>query len=234
MNVDDARRISDLRAALKRSKADALLSLEDVALLWGTAKSRFVTVRNQIADFPAPIPAPKAMGLPPKAYAYPARPAIEAMLAYANRHDDLDRAKAERTALILGQRRGRDDQTPLHKVNELQVLNRLAAELEARERAQGEYVASADVASVAGEVFSEISDFFATLSNKIDPHGELPPEVRKLVDDLGSSALLRLHGRMKDMLDSDAVTETNRDQADRAGKSPTRRVGKGRVRRKAG
>lgn len=234
MNLDDARRISDLKAALKRAGVDSLLSLDDLALIWGTAKSRFVTVRNQIPGFPDPILAPKEMRLPPKAFAYPARAAIEAMLAFANRHEDADRAKAERTAAILGQRRDGTDQAPLHRVNELQVLNRLAAEIEEREREQGLYIPRGDVAAIAGDVFSELSDFFATLSNKIDPHGELPPEVRDKVDELGSAELLRLHARMKDMLEPDAVTDRNRDQAHRTGKTRARRPRKGSVRRQTG
>lgn len=229
MNVSDARRLNDLRAALKRAKPNDLLSLEDVALLWGTSKSRFVTVRDQMATFPTSIPAPKDMGLAPRAYVYPARAAIEAMIAHATRHEDIDRAKAARTAAILGERRAGGDETPLHRVNELQTLNRMAAEIEERERAQGEYVPRADVAAVAGEVFSEISEFFGILSNKLDPHGELAAELRARIDALGREALLRFHARMKDMLEPDAVAKANRDQADRAGKTRPRRASKGRV-----
>lgn len=229
MNVEDARRLNDLRAALKRVKADDWLSLDEIALIWGTQKSTFVTTRKHMPDFPQPERAPKNMGLDPKAYVYPARAALEAMLAYATRHDNLDRAKAERTAVLLGQRRSTGEAPPLHKVSELQMLNRMAAEIEARERAQGAYVASADVAAVAGEVFSEISEFFSGLSNKIDPHGELAPDLRMRIDDLAREALLRFHARMKDMLETDAVAETNRDQANRAGKSRARRAGAGRM-----
>lgn len=230
MNVDDARRLNDLRAALKRVKPNELFSLDDVALLWGTSKSRFVTVRDQMATFPAPQPAPKEMGLAPKAYVYPARAAIEAMLAHATRHEDIDRAKAERTAAMLGQRRVEGDAAPLHNVNELQTVNRLAAEIEERERAQGLYIPVAEVAAVAGELFSELSEFVSELANRIDPHGSLAPDVRLLIADQGKEALLLLHRRLKDMLRADAVAKTNRDQADRAGQPRARRPRKGSVR----
>lgn len=223
MTVDDARRVSDLKAALKRARPGALLSLDDLALLWGTSKARFVTTRNTIAGFPDPMPAPKEMRLAPKAYVYPARPAIQAMLAYANRHQDLDRAKAERTAAMMGERRCVDS-APLHRISELQTINRMMAEIEERERLQGEYVPATDVAAVAGEIFSEVSETFASLSNKVDPHGEFPAELRLRMDEQGRAALLRLHRRMKDMLEADAVPNRNRDQAGKAGKPRARRV----------
>lgn len=234
MNVSDARRLNDLRVALKRAKPNDLLSLDDVALLWGTSKSRFVTQREQMANFPAPAPAPKEMGLAPRAYVYPARAAIEAMIAYANRHEDLDKAKAARTAAMLGQRRGAIDAAPLHNVNELQTVNRLAAEIEERERTQGLYIPVADVAAVAGELFSELSEFVSELANRIDPHGALPPGVRLLIADQGKEALLLIHRRLKDMLRADAVAETNRDPADSLGKSRARRPRKGSVRQATG
>lgn len=225
MNPDDVKRISDLRAALKRAKPDKLLSLDEVSLLWGTSKARFVTVRNSMTGFPDPMPAPKEMRLAPKAFVYPARKAIDAMLAHATRHDDLDRAKAERTAAMMGERRAADSAMPLHRINELQTINRMMAEMEERERQQGAYISANDVAAIAGEIFSEISEFFATLSNKIDPHGTVAADQRTRIDELARAALLRFHSRMKDMLEADAVPGRNRDQAGKPGKSRARRLG---------
>lgn len=199
-------RRADIKAALKRAKPDDVLELEALAIIWGTTKPRFVTVRNTMADFPQPMP---GQG---NKYIYPARVALQSMLDHETRHDADAKARAARTDAILGRtgKRAVSDDSARHSVSELATLSRMAAEIEEREREQGEYLAVAEVAAVAGEVFSEISEFMASLPNKMDPNGLLPPELRVMIGSQAKEALLQLHRKMKQVLSPDAKPRTSR------------------------
>ena len=194
------------RKALKRSlgrlKDDDLLSLENLAALWGTSKARFVTVRNRMETFPNPIP---GQG---NSYVYMAKLAVQAMYDYETRADREVQARLARTNTILGRTERTVHADPLHTPNELVALNRLAAEIEAREREQGIYVPVAENARVAGEVFSMISEFMAQLPNQVDPHGLLDPDIRTRIKSGADEALLRFHRSMRDMLTADAQPRT--------------------------
>lgn len=212
-------RRADLKAALKRVKPDDVMTLDDAAILWGTAKSRFVTVRNQMAKFPPPQ---KGEG---NKYDYPAKAAIEAMLDHELRFDAATKKRGDRINAILGKsgkRADLDEQASL-SVTELARLNTMAAEIEEREREQGAYVPVAGNAALASEIFSLISEFHRELSNKLDPHGLLPPALRAQIDSLGEEFLLRLHGQMKDVLSPDAKPKKPRGAAGRTGRASSRR-----------
>lgn len=217
--VSNYKRRADLKAALRRVKPDDFLELEHVALLWGTTKQRFVTVRNGMADFPDPLP---GQG---NKYIYPARKAITAMLAYETRHDDAAKVRAARTNAILGRGGSRKggDEAASHTVNELATLARMRAEIEEQEREQGFYVPVAEVAAVAGEVFEAISEFMGTLANKMDPHGLWPAELRAQIEVQGADALLQLHRKMKNVLSPDAKPRSNRTTTGRPRRSRARR-----------
>lgn len=212
-------RRKDLSTALRKAKPDDLLTLEALALVWGVTKPRFVTVRNAMADFPAPLPGQGNI------YEYPARKALDAMLKHEMRHDEAARARQARTAAILGKgARGRaNDDAGNHTVNELATLSRMRAEIEEQERDQGLYAPMAEVAAVAGDVFSEISDFMRGLSNKMDPHGLWPAELRAQIDEQGDKALLGLHKRMKEVLSPDAKPRGNRTASGGARRTRARR-----------
>lgn len=210
-------RRADIKRALKAAKTGDVLELEALAIIWGTAKSRFVTVRNTIVDFPQPMP---GQG---NKYVYPAQKALQSMLDHETRHDDAAKAREARTNAILGntRKRGGDEDAGKHSVNELATLSRLSAEIEEREREQGEYVAVAEVAAVMGDVFSEISEFMAALPNKMDPNGLLPPELRTMIGAQGKEALLQFHRKMKQMLDPDAKPRSSRTAPRRSRKART-------------
>lgn len=222
MDPRDARRVIDLKAALKRAKAKETLALAELALLWGVSKPRFVTTMKQMTGFPDPQPAPKGSGLPANSHVYPAGKAIEAMLAFATRHEDTAKARAERTAAIVGGGKA-NEAALLFKPSELATLARLAADTEERERKQGLYVAVAEVSQTVGDIFSMISDFCAGLPNKVDPHGELPPASREKVREGATDLQLQLYHRVKHLLAPDAVAEGNRDSSHRARKPRARR-----------
>jgi hypothetical protein len=188
-----------IAAALKRCKADSMLSLEDLAEIWGVVKSRFVTVKNKMPDFPPPIPQGTS-------HIFEARTALKAMQAFERRHDDAAQKLKKTTDAILGNvRTGRLDQIDTgHTPRDLSVLSRLAAEAEERERAQREYIPKAEVAQRVGDVFEEISNFCSRLSNEIDPHGRLDPKVRAKIDERAAEALRRSNKILKDLLSPDA------------------------------
>jgi hypothetical protein len=209
----------DIQAALKRAKPNDLLSLEALAMIWGVAKSRFVTVKNVMPGFPPPIPQGTS-------HVFKAKQALKAMLDYETRHDRAAQLRADRQAAILGgMKKARADQVVDQGIpaRDLQILNRMATEIEERERNQRAYIPAAEVAMIAGDVFSEISEFMAGLSNKVDPNGLLDPLLRAQIDDHASEALLRFHGKMKKILDADVVEGTPGGAPNRARKPRARR-----------
>jgi hypothetical protein len=212
-------RRADIRRALRRVKPDDMLPLTQLALIWGVTKPRFVTVRNEMADFPPPR---KGNG---NEYEYAARPALEAMLRHETRHDAAAAEKQARTAAILGHtQRGRaGTDVGTHTPNELATLNRLAADIEEREREQGLYVPVAENAAVATEIFGEISEFMSSITNRIDPHGLIDATVRARIDAAASDALMGLHKRMKELLSPDAQPRGNRAKAGRSRSARARR-----------
>jgi hypothetical protein len=216
-------RRADLKRAIKRAKPDDLLTLEGMASVWGVVKTRFVNVKNDITmtiGFPAHQPGPNNTHL------YPAKAALEKMLAYETRNDKMSAARQARQAQILGaSRKGNkaSGASELHTPRELIDLNRIAADVEAREREQGLYIPAAEVSATTGEVFSELSDFCGNLANNVDPNGQLPPDVRERIDKGGAAALIKFHAQLKGLMNADAVNQHNQRPAGRARQSRTRR-----------
>ncbi len=210
-------RRGDIQRALKKAKPEDMLSLEDLAFIYGATKGPFVTAKKQMVGMPPPV-------LQGTQHIYPAKAALKAMLDYEMRNDAAADDRARRTKAILGTIAGdRMDQSSGLPARELQILNRTAAEIEERERAQRRYIPAEEVAMVAGEVFSELSEFMAGLSNKLDPNGLLDPRLRALIDTGGAEALLGFHRKMKDILDADADHADPGRAPSRARRAPTRR-----------
>lgn len=197
-------RLIDLKAALKAVKPKQTLSLADCAALWGVTKPRFVNKRAEIAGFP------DASVVEGNAHFYPARAAIKAMIAHLERHE---RSKVERVrsqTRLLGGRTAQPDILSSHTLAELAAANRLNTDLDQQEIDQGLRVLSVDVAMEIGEVFSELSEFCTTLSNQLDPHGELAPEIRATIDTKAHEALLRFHAMLKARLTGERVDTRDR------------------------
>jgi hypothetical protein len=209
-------RLVDLKAALKVAKKPDMLSLAACAALWGVTKPRFVNKRAEIAGFPDGVPG-KGNSLD-----YPAIATIRAMIAHLDRHQSENAARVKRQARLIGGGRA-GEALAMHTPAELATLNRLRADLEQDERAQGMYVPIAETQQVAGDVFSELSEFCSTLSNQIDPHGRLAPEIRTTIDSKAHEALLKFHSRMKGLLSGDALHGRTGAQNQRSGRAPARR-----------
>lgn len=212
-------RRTDIAAALKRAKPADMLALGALATVWGVSKPRFVSVMPSIVGMPEPTQQGQA-------HIYPAKAALQAMLRHETRHDDAARDRETRTNAILGGLRETRTEAATGgaiPARDLQILNRLATEIEQRERDQRQYIPAAEVARVAGDVFSELSEFIAGLSNAMDPNGLLDPNLRALIDSNGAAALLGFHKRMKDILDADVIAGSPGRAPGRAGKPRARR-----------
>jgi hypothetical protein len=214
----NAQRLIDLKAQLRSVKSGKdTITLDDCAALWGVTKPRFVNKRREIADFPGPVAVEK------NAHFYPARKALRAMIAFLERHAQADVARVQRQARMLGA--GISVEALAHHTPaEIVQLNRAAADIAEREREQGLYIPVAQVVQVAGEVFSEISEFLSNLSKILDPHGRLmSPSIRASLDSKAHERLLALHARMKGMLSEDV--------ADPRARATDRQPGRARARR---
>lgn len=223
----DSKRLVDLKAALKKAKPKDLIKLEECASIWGTSKQRFVTKRREFVDFPEPT---EREG---NAFLYPLRPALEAMIAYIERHQQANTSKAKRLGELIGIDHMAEHMAGGFSVAELAKANQLAADLEQRQRDQGLYGSLTEIQRVCGLVFSEISELVSNLPNIVDPHGRLAPEVRDTIDKKGHEQLLRTYGNMKRLLAPDALDVTPRKETGKSRKAPVRRKRSGSGTRKA-
>lgn len=221
---NQARR-KDIEAAITAAKPKDMLTLEALAVIWGTSKTNFVNAKTQMADFPAPI-----VGLK-NSHSYPARKALSVMLAHEKRHDAMKAEKRDRTAAMAGtgpRKASAHDPLP---INEMAAASRLAAETEERERAQREKIPADEVVSVASSIFSLCSARLSELDRQIDPNGRLDPSIRASLQTEGRNLLLLIHGEMKYMLSPDAI----RQPRELVGSgSASRRAGRRRAPRKGG
>ncbi|MET0373962.1 MAG: hypothetical protein ABW128_06855 [Rhizorhabdus sp.] len=198
MAKTDPQRLVDLKAALKTAKPKDTYSLQEVAALWGVSKPRFVNKRAEFAVFPEPI-------VNGNTHLYPAREAIKAMIAHLERHQQAATERARRTAALIGGGTATEEMLMHYSPAEIASMNRTQADIEQRERDQRLFVHMSDVEQVAGSIFSILSDFASGLSNRLDPHGRLAPELRAMVDTNAQLELLKAHREIKGLLENDAV-----------------------------
>lgn len=199
----------DFEAALKRTKPKDEITLEGLATLSGVSKQRFV---NNLRDVEKLFDMPPYRVGPRGIHIFPARKAIQTLLAYEKRNDAAEARVQERTARILGRgarkRKRADADELLIGISDLATLSRVMAETEQRERDQGLFIPVADVAAMAGRVFSILSGFLSDLDTNVDPNGLLPDPVRALIREGGRNASLAIHAEMKDMLSGDAIPKS--------------------------
>jgi hypothetical protein len=229
-------RVKDLQSAIRRAKPDDKLSLTELAMIWGVTKGAFVNVRQKMMGFPAGEQGPGNSTL------YPATPALKIMLDYETRADEEERERQSRAAAIMGLDRKGPGRRKKAEVflppSELLKLSRLRAEIEERERNQGEYVPRSDVRATAARVYALLSEHLGQLELRVDPNGLLPAETRNRIGENGRKALLAIHSELSDMLGGDvdhgpSGTETARGAARRTGAASPRRKRKTGVRKPA-
>lgn len=224
----DQRRLTDLKVALKAAKPKDALTLEDCAALWGVTKARFVTVAKNFPKWPDKV------GQEGNKHLFPAKKAIQSMIAYLERHQKNEQKRTSELQEMIG---GADQMAETFaggwSIAELAKANQLAAELEQRQRDQGLYVPIAEVQQVIGSVFSELSEALSDLANVVDPHGRLPAETRALVNSHSHEHLLSIHGKLKGMLSPDVGRTRDKATAKKPRKPPARRKRKASGPRKA-
>lgn len=213
----NAQRLVDLKAALTAVKPKGTISLADCAALWGVTKPRFVNKRAEIAGFPdGVIGANNSLN-------YPAAATIKAMIAFLDRHHKANAQRVERQVKLIGGSKSTAETLTHMTPAELATLNRLRSDVEYDEREQGQYCPIAEQQRIAGEVFSELSEFLSALSNQIDPHGRFEPEIRVAIDSKAHEALLKIHSRMKGLLAGDALRRGTGAANKPTGRTRTRR-----------
>jgi hypothetical protein len=195
-------RLASLRAALKAAKPTDDLTLDALTVIWGSSKGQFTKIRDACLNFPAHKTGPHGVLI------YPARPALQALIALETKDDKAAETLAKRQNAMLGSARraaGRNAK-PAQVVVPIEQLTkafRLSAEIEQRERDQGEYVRSDDVARVLGNAFSIISGKLSTLETLVDPDGTMPLPLREMISQAGKDVLLQAHAAVKHMLAGD-------------------------------
>ena len=225
-------RVNRLKAALtkaKRAKAkNPMLSNTELVHLYGVSKGAFTNVKNQISAFPDAEEGPRNTLL------YPAVAAIEALIAYETREDEEEAARRKLANDIVGAsgNRGRRKKSPeiFLPPSEMMKYSRLQAEIEERERQQGEYIPVQEVRDLAAAIYGVVKEPLQQLELKVDPNGLLTAEQRAKISELGRTALLGIARQIEGALGIDADDHASRS------KTPARkakRASKPRARRKS-
>ena len=215
-NKTDPQRLVDIKAHLRKVKPADMFSTGDLAAIWGVTKPRWVNKVAEFAEFPSAVPSGNVN-------LYPARAALQAMRAHLERHQQAATERARRTAALIGGSTATEEMLMHYSPAEIASMNRTQADIEQRERDQRLWVRMSDVEQCASAIFSILSDFASGLSNRLDPHGRLAPELRAMVDTNAQLELLKAHREIKGLLEDDAVGGATGAAARKAAPSRARR-----------
>lgn len=226
MSKSNAQRVQDLEEAKKKyRRSKKLLSLDDLAILYGLTKPAFVNLRKTMEGFPDPA---ERRG---NAFFYPAFAAVSAMHAYVKRHEQQHLDRGRRFSDLVQTGNGEDHHGLTLSAQEQLRAYELRDKLTKEALAQGLMHLASDCAETAEKVLSMISRTFGSPCESMDPNGKWPAEVRAAVDDAGRALVLRCYDEMRDMLIphvDQPTSRPSRSRADRAGTKPPRKTGKAR------
>jgi hypothetical protein len=221
MAKSDTQRKIDLTEAKAtyRRRRKAVLSLDDLSILYGLTKPAFVNLRKTVEGFPDPS---ERRG---NSFWYPAYEAVSALLTYVERHEKTTKGRAKKFSdLVQPTVNGHAfADEPLTAREQLQAyeLRKLLIE---EEVAQGVLHRADHCAAVSDRVFSLISSTFGSrLADALDPNGKWDPEVREALDKLGEKLTLQVYEQMKDMLTAGVVEHVDRKSAGPSGAPKPRR-----------
>lgn len=219
-----ATRKADLIEAKKRfARSKKLLSLDELAILYGLSKGAFVNLRKMIPDFPDPAERKS------NAYFYPAHAAVSALLAYVTRHEETQADHARRLRALAGPPQDLGDgDAPTLTANEQLKAYDLRQKLKEEAIEQGHLHRSDHCAAVSERVFSLISRTFGKPSDSMDPNGRWPAAVRAQIDKAGEALVLQCYNQMRDMLGQDANQQPRGSSTARAGRRRAKPLGKAR------
>ena len=169
--------------------------------MWGTGKGAFTNLRHRVAGFPEAEEGPRGSNL------YDAPKALKALLDYETRADAEEMARQKRAAEIIGigSKPGRKKKAPeiFLPPSEMLKLSRLRAEVEEREREQGQYIHRDKVRGTATRIYRTLNESLSMLEVRVDPNGLLSADLRMKVSELGRTALLAIHRELSDTLGLD-------------------------------
>lgn len=225
MAKSTAQRRQDLEAAKKQfvRKPKAVLSLDDLAILYGLTKPAFVNLRKTVDGFPDPC---EQRG---NAFFYPAYKAVCALLAYVTRHETAKESHAKRFSSLVAPPVDGDtgNAAPLTASEQLKAWE-LRDRLLQEAVAQGHLHRNEDCAAVADKVFSLISRTFAAPSDSLDPNGLWPADIRAEIDKAGEALVLQTYNQMRDMLSPDANQRHSGSSAPGSARGGARKARKSR------
>lgn len=230
MSKSDAQRRADLESAKVqyRRRTRAMLTMDEIAALYGLTKPAMHNLHKTIPDFP------ESVDKKGNAFFYPAYKAVVALLAYVKRKEVAEKSAARAFQEIVAPAHTiGDDQTPPLTAGEQLKAYELRQKIIDEEIDHGTLHRADQCAAVSDKVFSEISRTFGSnLADTIDPNGKWPPELRTAVDEAGEALVLRCFGQMKHMLTAGGDgAEPDVDQQD---PGPTRPPAARRVAGKVG
>lgn len=219
MSKSDAQRRSDLEAAKVqyRRRTRAMLTMDEIAALYGLTKPAMHNLHKTIPDFP------ESVDKKGNAFFYPAYKVVVALLAYVRRKERAERDSARAfNDIVAPARAAEDDQGPLLTAGEQLKAYELRQKIIEEELDHGTLHRGDHCAAVSDKVFSEISRTFGSnLADTIDPNGKWPPELRAELDTAGEALVLRCFVHMKHMLGGE-VDGADKSDADHQAPRPTR------------
>lgn len=196
-------RIPTLKAALAKYKAGEQESMRALAKLYGVAASRFTTlIKDRFEGFPEAERIDRADW-------YPAREAIEAMIAYTvalkkggrstagKRAAAIRGATSRKVAVAQEEDEGPEAMTPTE-------LDRMASAMTRvfnLKKAMGEFVKRDEVKRSMRSAFSIFTHEVMAMPNLIDPNGQLPARDRQALEQKCREILTKVHGEMGTLLD---------------------------------
>lgn len=224
-------RVNRLKAALikakRAKKKNPKLTNTELCGIVGISKGAFTQLKNQIDDFP-----PHEEG-PRNSQVYPAIEALEAIIAHETAEDEEEAARRKIVNEIIGasKPRGRKKKSPEVWLppSEMMKYSRLQAEIEERERSQGEYIPVQEVRDLAGRIYATVKEPLQQLELKVDPNGLLTADQRARISELGRTALLGIAREIEGALGIDADDNASRPKN---AARPAKRTQKSRARRK--
>jgi hypothetical protein len=201
----DPKRLPALRAALETFVADERLPHQRLAELYGVTPARLTTlIHNRFEGFP---PAERQGD---KTNWFPARPAVESMIAYLTNSGKKKHEAAARAATVMGTANGAaaaaeaedDDIPPLGPV-ELDRMASAATRIWRLAVEQKRYVPVAEVRQTVRGMFDIVKREVQSIEHAIDPNGELPPLHRARLAAHCRELLVKAHEKLERFLGDD-------------------------------
>lgn len=198
----DPKRLPSLKAALGQFGPDDTIQHKDLAALYGVTPARLTTlIKNRFEKFP---PADRHGD---KTHWYPARAAIESMIAYMEGSGKKKRAAAARAAAVMGAATEAaaaaepeaEEPIPMGPV-ELDRLASASTRIWRLAVEQKKYVPATKLRHWARATFELVKREVQAIPHAIDPNGELPPLHKARLEAHCRELLVQMEDELADLL----------------------------------